>query len=269
MPYFYSGNASSSKLLTRGGALVAGLDSQVSLALVQVGYAPQEKLWGGQAFVGVAGGLGHNRTTIDADLMAGTGVRSRSDAQTGGTDLYPIASLAWNQGVHNVMTYVTGDIPVGAYDSKRLANLGIGHAAIDAGGGYTYLNQTTGQEFSAVAGLTYNWRNTDTDYKNGIDFHLDWAASQFLSASWQVGVAGYVYQQLTSDSYPTGGVVGAMRKQALGGFKSRVAAIGPQLGYLFKAGNKQAYANLRAYKEFWAQNRVEGYAVIATISIPF
>jgi hypothetical protein len=26
-------------------------------------------------------------------------------------------SLRWNHGVHNFMTYITGDIPVGAYDS--------------------------------------------------------------------------------------------------------------------------------------------------------
>ena len=61
------------------------------------------------------------------------------------------------------MAYLTGDIPVGAYESNRLANLGIGHAAIDAGGGYTYLNDKTGLEFSAVAGITYNWENTHTE----------------------------------------------------------------------------------------------------------
>jgi hypothetical protein len=49
--------------------------------------------------------------------------------------LIPQAELKWNQGVNNFMTYVTGDIPVGAYDSNRLANLGIGHGAIDAGDG--------------------------------------------------------------------------------------------------------------------------------------
>jgi hypothetical protein len=27
------------------------------------------------------------------------------------------------------MTYITGDVPVGAYDSTRLANVGIGHGA--------------------------------------------------------------------------------------------------------------------------------------------
>ena len=47
-------------------------------------------------------------------------------------------TMKWNSGVNNYMTYVTGDIPVGDYDPRRLSNLGIGHGAIDAGGGYTY-----------------------------------------------------------------------------------------------------------------------------------
>jgi hypothetical protein len=54
---------------------------------------------------------------------------------TGFGDVLPIATLRWNAGVHNYMTYITGDIPVGTYDSTRLSNVGIGHGAIDAGGG--------------------------------------------------------------------------------------------------------------------------------------
>ena len=121
------------------------------------------------------------------------------------------------------------------------------------------MNTTTGLEFSGVLGATYNWMNNQTNYQNGIDSHLDWSVSQFLSQNWQVGIAGYGYYQLTADS-GSGDRVGA--------FKSRIAAIGPQIGYLFNIGTKQAYINVRAYKEFWAQNRVEGYATIATISIP-
>jgi hypothetical protein len=49
-----------------------------------------------------------------------------------------------------------------AISSTSLANLGLGHGAIDAGGGYTYLNPATGHEFSAVAGFTYNFLNTTT-----------------------------------------------------------------------------------------------------------
>jgi hypothetical protein len=87
-------------------------------------------------------------------------------------DLAPQFSLRWNTGVHNVMTYVTGNIPVGAYSRERLSNIGIGHSAVDAGGGYTYFNEQTGYEFSAIAGLTYNFVNPYTQYRNGVDVIL-------------------------------------------------------------------------------------------------
>jgi hypothetical protein len=36
-------------------------------------------------------------------------------------------------------------------------------------------------------GLTYNFKNPDTQYQNGIDFHFDWGMSQFLSKQVFVG----------------------------------------------------------------------------------
>ena len=140
---------------------------------------------------------------------------------TGFGDLLPHVHSALESGVHNWMTYITGDIPVGAYDPNRLANIGIGHGAIDAGGGYTYFNPQTGHEFSAVLGFTYNFENQDTQYKNGIDMHLDWGASQFLTKQWQIGLVGYFYNQLSCDS-GSGDRVGC--------FKSRVIGVGPQIG---------------------------------------
>jgi hypothetical protein len=87
------------------------------------------------------------------------------------------------------MVYATGNIPVGDYDPMRLANIGLGHGAIDAGGAYTYLNPATGNEFSGVAGFTYNWKNPNTQYRSSIDFHFDWGASHFLTKQLFVGVA--------------------------------------------------------------------------------
>jgi hypothetical protein len=183
---------------------------------------------------------------------------SIGDSITSVGDLYPQATLKWNAGVHNFMTYMTGNIPVGAYSPTRLANLGIGHAAIDGGGGYTYFNPQTGREFSAVAGLTYNFKNHDTQYQNGIDFHLDWGASQFLSKQVFVGLVGYAYQQITDDfgQHPS-----------LGGFRSRVLGAGPQVGYLFPVGGMQGYLNLKAYGEFAAENRPAGWNTWLTFSI--
>jgi hypothetical protein len=152
----------------------------------------------------------------------------------------------------------SGYIPVGLYNSQQLANPGIGHGAVDAGGGYTYFNPQTGHEFSAVIGATYNLINPATQYKSGIDGHLDWGASQFLSASLQVGVVGYVYDQLTRDS-------GSGAK--LGPFESRVIGIGPQIGYLFPVAGMQGYVNLKAYGEFDARNRPSGWNAWLTLSI--
>ena len=259
LPYAYSGSADKTKSFQHGQSVNAGLSTRESFTLLQLGYSAEEKILGGQPYIGVGWGPGSNTTTAYASVTNPNIEFNRANSVNGGTDVYPLASLAWNKGNNNFMTYVTGDIPVGTYSTTSLASLGIGHAAVDAGGGYTYLNNTTGLEFSGVLGATYNWMNNQTNYQNGIDSHLDWSISQFLSQNWQVGIAGYGYYQLTADS-GSGDKVGA--------FKSRIAAVGPQVGYLFNIGTKQAYINVRAYKEFWAQNRVEGYATIATISIP-
>ena len=106
----------------------------------------------------------------------------------------------------------------------RLSNLGIGHGAIDAGGGYTYFNPATGHEFSGVLGFTYNFINTSTQYQNGVDMHFDWGASQFLTKQVQVGLVGYVYKEIGCDS-GSGDRVGC--------FQSQVFGVGPQFGYVF------------------------------------
>ena len=257
--YYYSGSADKTTTFQHGNTLSTGIKSDSPLLLLELGYATESKFLGGQPYIGLAWGPGSNYTSVNASLSQPALSGSRSDTVFGGTDLYPIASLAWNNANHNWMSYITGNIPVGTYDPNSLSNLGIGHAAIDAGGGYTYLNAKSGLEFSAVLGFTYNAENSDTNYKNGIDSHLDWGVSQFLSANWQVGLVGYVYYQLTNDS-GSGDRVGA--------FKSQVAAIGPEIGYAFSFNKQAAYFNLRGYKEFNAQNRVEGYALYAQLSLP-
>lgn len=271
LPYYYNGGAGVSKTFPRGNTLVTTLDAHAELAIAGLSYAPDSKVLDGQFSIGLGWGAGGSATSANllATLPVANPQRTLSDSVSGGTDLYPVATLSWNKNNDNWMVYLTGDIPTGAYNAQRLSNLGIGHGAIDGGGGYTYLNQKTGLEFTAVAGLTGNWKNTDTSYRNGVDSHLDWAVSQFLSANWELGVVGYVYYQLSSDSYPTGGAIGAIRQRVLGGFESKVASVGGEVGYVFQMGKQTGYLNLRGYSEFWAENRPQGYALFATVNLPF
>src|SRR5262249_19139346 len=149
--------------------LSASLHARADLALAMPLYTFATPVLGGQATVGVLGLYGRTSTSLAATLSGtlstplGTLPFARSDtisdAVTGFGDVLPLATLRWNNGVHNVMTYMMGDVAVGAYDSTRLSNIGIGHGAIDAGAGYTYLNPQTGHEFSGVLGFTYNFTN--------------------------------------------------------------------------------------------------------------
>jgi hypothetical protein len=244
--------------------LNAELKGRADLVLLNVNHVFQTPVLGGQFALGMTGLVGRPNNSIAGTLTASVGnftttrTGSIDDARTGFGDLYPMATLRWNRGVHNYMVYATGDIPVGTYDPNRLANIGIGHGAADGGVGYTYFNPQTGREFSAVTGLTYNFKNTDTDYRNGVDWHLDWGASQFLSKQLHIGAVGYFYNQLTADS-------GA--PLILGDNKSSVIGIGPQLGYLFPVGDMQGYLNVKGYYEFNAHNRPEGWNAWLTFAI--
>jgi hypothetical protein len=143
--------------------LNANLNAQADLMLLAPTYTFATPVLGGQLAMGITGIFGRSSADINGTLTTAVGpfattrMGSIGDSITSVGDLYPMMSLKWNNGVNNYMTYVTGDIPVGDYDPTRLANLGIGHGAIDSGGGYTYFNPATGYEFSGVAGVTYNF----------------------------------------------------------------------------------------------------------------
>jgi hypothetical protein len=260
--YHSSVDADASKSFRRSGQVTGGLDVKADLLLAVPSYVFATPLWGGQAAVSMAAVLGSAKVGVNATLTGpGGGMLSgeRSDSVDGVGDLYPQASVKWNRGVHNYMAYTMAGVPVGKYSKDDLANLGTNHWSLDAGGGYTYLDPKKGHEFSAVVGFTYNFENSDTNYKNGVDGHLDWAASQFFSEQLHVGLVGYFFQQLTGDS-GSGAV--------LGDFKSRVYAVGPQVGYFFPVGAQKWYVNLKGYYEFDAQNRPEGWNVWLTLAIP-
>jgi hypothetical protein len=248
----------------------ASLHNDTGFEWINPFYTFATPVLGGLITIGAGTPVGAGQTSLNGTVTASippfsmTRTDSLSSSVFGNGDLYPQVFWKWHNGVNNLMLYGTGDIPVGAYSSTSLANLGIGHGAADGGFGYTYFDEKTGHEFSAVTGFTYNLTNTSTNYQNGVDFHLDWGASQFLTKQWQVGLVGYLYDQVSGDS-GSGDRVGP--------FESRVVGIGPQIGYLFPLGKldglgeMQGYLNLKAYGEFDAQDRPSGYNVWLTFAI--
>ena len=260
--YHAETDAEADRVFPRGGRIIAGLDVGADLFLLAPSFVFADPVLGGQASVGLTALVGHVKVGVDATLTGpggGTVSGEQDDSRSGFGDLYPTASLKWNRDVHNFMAYTMAGIPTGLYDADRLANIGSNHWALDAGGGYTYLDPETGLEFSATAGLTYNFENPDTDYRNGVDAHLDWALSQFFSETFHAGLVGYFYHQISGDSG-----AGA----TLGDFESRVIGIGPEAGWLFQVRDAAWYFNLKGYFEFKAKNRPEGWNAWLTLSLP-
>ena len=250
--------------------LNANVNATGDLGFVIPSYVFATPVLGGQASVSLVSAYGVVSTTLAGQLagsLTGPGggsipfMRSDSFSDTtwGFGDLIPQFALRWNAGVNSYMTYITGDIPVGAYQSNRLSNIGIGHGAIDAGAGYTYFNPATGHEFSGVLGFTYNFINTATQYQNGVDLHFDWGASQFLTKQVQVGLVGYAYKDIGCDS-GSGNHVGC--------FQSQVFGIGPQFGYVFPLSQGlQGYINVKGYGEFGNSARPAGWNTWLTFVI--
>jgi hypothetical protein len=226
------------------------LGGQASVSLVQ-GYGVSNASLNGTVSGSVTGPLGNS-------ILFGPRFDGINSSVTGFTDLIPQAALRWNAGVDNYMVYATGDVPIGTYNSSRLANLGIGHGAFDAGAGYTYFNPQTGHEFSGVLGFTANFVNPATQYQNGVDMHFDWGASQFLTKQLMVGLVGYAYKDIGCDS-GSGDRVGC--------FQSQVVGVGPQIGYIFPIGGMQGYLNLKAYGEFDGSDRPSGWNAWVTLVI--
>jgi Putative MetA-pathway of phenol degradation len=91
-----------------------------------------------------------------------------------------------------------------------------------------------------VLGFTYNFTNQSTQYQNGVDMHLDWSASQFLTKQFQAGVVGYVYKEVGCDD-GSGNRVGC--------FQSQVVGADPQLGFVIPLSTTtQGYLNPRCYR---------------------
>jgi hypothetical protein len=239
------------------------------LGFVIPSYVFATPVLGGQASFSLVEAYGVSSVSLDgtvAGTVTGVGggvipfakTGSISNSTFGFSDLIPQFALRWNSGVDNYMTYITGDVPVGAYDPSRLANAGIGHGAIDAGAGYTYFDPQTGRELSGVLGFTYNLVNPSRQYQNGVDMHFDWGASQFLTKQLQVGLVGYAYKEIGCDSGSG---------DRLGCFQSQVLGLGPQIGFIFPVGGMQGYLNAKAYGEFDGSDRPSGWNAWLTLVI--
>jgi hypothetical protein len=260
--YIYSGQASPSTEFEIGGNIVANVDVDLVLGVPGVLWVPEAEILGGR--VGVFGILPIGSVGVNADVtatlpgfppLAGSVSQSRvsvGDPQVGALIGWTSGPLHWNLG-----TLI--NVPIGDYENGALDNLAFNHLSVDIYGGLTWLDPATGFELSGRAGITFNDKNSATDYKTGEEFHIEFAALKHFSPQFNAGLVGYHYQQISGDS-GSGAVLGA--------FEGRVTALGPHVSWTFPVGQVPVSLASRALVEFNTKNRTEGVAGYVIVTVP-
>lgn len=217
----------------------------------------------GTADLAAAGAVAGVRNTVSATAAAGLAGRSGSNFGVGDLEMAPL--LHWEIGDHQSVTLTpTLVFPTGEYDKNKAVNPGFGkYYTFRPSMQYGFIGD--GWDVGARAVLSFNTRNTETDYRSGNMFNLDFALMKFVSEDIRLGLQGYVVQQFTKDTSDNATEQAAI--DAEGGRKMRVYGLGPALAWIVNGGEMMVEG--KVIKEFNARNRAEGATYMLTVSKPF
>jgi hypothetical protein len=155
----------------------------------------------GGALFSLGGWLAFPWVSLDTTLTtaAGSVQSSQTNFGIGQSGLIP-AYLSWKLGGNfSLAAYEAIYIPTGSFNTDDPLNLNRGYWSFDTNVAVTWLNEKSGTELSAVAGLMANTVNPHTDYQTGTEFHLEYVFNQFVTNFLSVGLHGYYYDQIADD----------------------------------------------------------------------
>jgi hypothetical protein len=260
--YFYDAKIGGGKTLPFGGLLVGNVSTQTWLNLPTTLWVTPAKILGGDLAFSLTSSVGEPR--INANLLVnsprlGPIGLNVTDANTNLSDFFIQSFIGWQVANFHWQLGISGVVPSGTYVAGEISNASLNRPGVDVFGTFTWLDPAIGWDLSAAAGFTFNQTNTATDYTTGDEFHLEWAATKYITKQFTLGLVGYYYDQFTPDS-------GTGAK--LGSFEGHVVALGGSIGYTFEAGKLPISTRLKVYREFDAVNHLEGTSGYFTVSVP-
>lgn len=189
-----------------------------------------------------------------ADVRVELGKQKDSKRGLGDIIFGPVIGFHHSEKFHSAFAL---DIitPTGRYDRNDLANTGRNYWAIEPVMALTYIDP---HGFNADAKFMYdfNFKNQDTDYRSGQEFHIDYDLGWGMGNGWVVGVGGYALWQTTDDR---------QHGERVDDNKGRAFAIGPSVKY---ASDNGWFVSLKWQKESQVRNRPEGDAFWLKLTMP-
>ena len=243
--YYQSGDVSRAVLQ---GRVNLSLDLDLFLAIPAATYTFEPQVLGGTYTVGIAIPFGYaNLDSLAIFPILGT--RETSDDSFDLSDMvFTPVQLNWAAGSLSFKLAENIIAPTGGYDTSNFVNLGRNYWSFDTIAAVSWFHEKTGTGVDLAPGIMVNTENDKTDYKTGTEFHLDFAANQFLSKSFAVGIKGYWYQQISGDSGS-----GAL----LGDFKSEGFGIGPGFVWVPQSAGGNLTVLGKWIHDFHAENRLD------------
>ena len=144
------------------------------------------------------------------DAVATIASLSRETAGWGFGDITTRAQPGWQRGDFSHLVYVQAVAPTGRAQAGFTPTIALHRPGIDTGWAFTWEHKPSKLQFNGSAGVTFNFENTETDYKTGNEFHFEWAIGREFAKGLVIGIVGYDYRQLTGDS-GAGALIGPLK----------------------------------------------------------
>ncbi|MEY8120690.1 transporter [Falsihalocynthiibacter sp. BN13B15] len=236
----------------RGGVVTGEATEKAWLNTLKLSYLSNKEFFGARYGASMAATY-----VINADI-SGAATIGGGNALTGGdvsglSDLYvaPVL-LNWTGEKQHFTFQGAFYAPTGGYNPNAKLNTGRNYWTLDFVGNYTWFDPATGWEVSANAGYQYNFENPETNYKTGDETHVDWTFAKHFANKTALGLSGYYYAQVESDS---GTLVGPKNASD---FQAYSWGLGPSAQFNLPVGDKSVGIIAKALFDIDSKDRLEG-----------
>ncbi len=224
---YYNGSAGASLKIEEGGLIAANLKATSNVEMLGAGYTSPYGILGGK--FSVAAFVPYLWVDVTGSITGPAGrTITRSDSASGIGDIGLVPFwLNWTCGDFKWGAQLDVYAPTGAYDTGKLANVGLNYWTFEPLASFSWVSKKIGLEISSTAGFDFNTNNDATDYQSGDVFHIDTTIAEHLPLCSYgiigVGANAFYWKQFTADS-------GSGAK--LGSFETQMIGIGPVLSYI-------------------------------------